>query len=92
MEKCNVNGSSIRNAIIIPECAHTAGISQKYRELKVRFGQYKMISQRLLEINNRKYDILEIEVNGEKVEVHFDITILMDNYVKSFMPSFFVVI
>ena len=51
-----------------------------------------MISQRLLEINNRKYDILEIEVNGEKVEVHFDITILMDNYVKSFMLSFFVVI
>ena len=68
------DGFSMSNAIIISDCNDPEGVLQEYIELRKRFGQYKKIRRRLLEDNNRKYDVFELDINGEKVEVYFDIT------------------
>ena len=68
------DGSSIENAIVISECNNSEGIAQEYSEVRKRFGNYKLIQQSLLNIDNRMYDKLELEIEGEQVDVFFDIT------------------
>ena len=63
------DGSSLENAIIISE-----GIRQEYIEVRKRFGNYKLIQQSLLSIDNKMYDKLELEIEGRKIEIFFDIT------------------
>jgi hypothetical protein len=68
------DGSSFENAIIISDCNNSEGVEQEYIEVQKRFGNYKLIRQSLLKNNNRMFDLLEIDVNGEKIELYFDIT------------------
>jgi hypothetical protein len=66
------DGSSFENAIILSECNDTEGVKQEYREVQKRFGTYKLIRQSLLCENNRMYDLLELDINGEKIKLYFD--------------------
>jgi hypothetical protein len=75
------DGSSIENAIIISECSNLEGIDQEYSEVRKRFGNYTLIRQILLNIENKKYDKLELDIEGGKIEEFFDIT---DFYGKGF--------
>ena len=68
------DGSSLENAIIISECSNSEGIRQEYIEVRKRFGNYKLIQQSLLSIDNKMYDKLELEIEGRKIEIFFDIT------------------
>jgi len=68
------DGSSIENAIIISDCNNSVGIRQEYIEVQKRFGNYKLIQQSLLNIENQMYDRLELEIEGERIEVFFNIT------------------
>ena len=68
------DGSSIENAIVISDCNNSEGIRQEYIEVQKRFGNYKMIQQSQLNVENRMYDKLELEIKDEKIEVFFDIT------------------
>ena len=68
------DGSSFETAIIISECNNTEGVEQEYREIKDRFGPYKLTQQSLIKHENKMYDLLELEINGEEVKVYFDIT------------------
>jgi len=68
------DGSSIENAIIISDCNNSDGIRQEYIEVQKRFGNYKLIQQSLLNIENQMYDRLELEIEGERIEVFFNIT------------------
>lgn len=68
------DGTSIEKAIIISECNNSEGIHQEYVEVRKRFGNYKLIQQSLLNVDNRMYDKLELEIEGEQIEVFFDIT------------------
>ena len=68
------DGSSIENAIIISDCNISDGIRQEYIEVQKRFGNYKLIQQNLLNIESQMYDKLELEIEGERVEVFFNIT------------------
>ena len=71
------DGFSLSNAIIISECNNAEGIVQEYIELGKRFGQYKQISRRLIKDKNNFYDLYELDINGEKVKVYFDVTNFM---------------
>ncbi len=68
------DGSSIEKAIIIAGCNSFDGVEQEYIEVRKRFGNYKLIQQSLLSVENQMYDKLELEIEGEIMEVFFDIT------------------
>ena len=68
------DGSSIENAIVISDCNNSDGIRQEYIEVQARFGNYKLIQQSLLNVEDQMYDKLELEIEGEKIEVFFNIT------------------
>jgi len=68
------DGTSIEKAIVISDCENLEGIDQEYKEIRKRFGNYKLIQQSLIDVNNRMYDKLELEIEGEQIEVFFDIT------------------
>jgi hypothetical protein len=68
------DGSSIKNAIVISDCNNSDGIRQEYIEVQSRFGNYKLIQQSLLNVENQMYDKLELEIEGEKIELFFNIT------------------
>ena len=68
------DGSSIENAIVISNCNNSEGIRQEYIEVQKRFGNYKLIQQSLLNVDERMYDKLELEIEGKEIDVFFDIT------------------
>ena len=68
------DGSSIQNAIIISECSNLEGVDQEYIEIRKRFGDYQLIQQTLLDVEDRMYDKLDLDINGRIIEVYFDIT------------------
>jgi len=68
------DGSSIENAIVISNCNNSEGIRQEYIEVQKRFGNYKLIQQILLNVDERMYDKLELEIEGKEIDVFFDIT------------------
>ncbi|MFX1478879.1 MAG: hypothetical protein ACFFCI_12175 [Promethearchaeota archaeon] len=69
------DGSSIENAIVISDCRDQEGVQQEYKEIRKRFGEYRLIRQVLLENEGRMYDKLELELrNGDIKLVYFDIT------------------
>ena len=68
------NGSSFETAIIISDCNNSEGVEQEYIEVQKRFGNYKVIKQKLLSNEGKTYDLLELDINSEKVELYFDIT------------------
>ena len=68
------DGSTIEKAIVISDCTDIEGVDQEYILLKSIFGQFKTIQQTLLNENNKMYDKLEIDVEGERIVVFFDIT------------------
>ena len=74
------NGSSFENAIIISDCNNSEGIEQEYIEVQKRFGNYKLIKQSLLDNEGKMYDLLELDIKGEKVELYFDITAFFGNW------------
>ncbi|MEJ2248899.1 MAG: hypothetical protein P8Y70_07615 [Candidatus Lokiarchaeota archaeon] len=67
-------GTDINKPIIISGCNNSIGVDCEYKELKRRFGNYKLLKQVLINKNNKMYDKLEIFVNGKQEEVYFDIT------------------
>ncbi|MFX1273433.1 MAG: hypothetical protein ACFFBP_21395 [Promethearchaeota archaeon] len=69
------DGSSIDKAIVISDCDHMEGIDQEYREIRRKFGFYKLIEQSLLDVKGRKYDRLILEIDGpQTIEIYFDIS------------------
>lgn len=68
------DGSSIEKAIIISDCDDIEGVDQEYLLIRNIFGEFKMIQQSLLNVKKKVYDKLEIEADGKRVEVFFDIT------------------
>jgi len=68
------DGSSIEKAIVISECSSLEGIDQEYSEVRKRFGNYTLIQQSLFNVENKMYDKLELDIDGGKIEVFFDIT------------------
>ena len=74
------NGASIEDAIVISDCNNTIGVEQEYIEVQKRFGNYKLIKQSLLNVEEKMYDFLELEINGEKVDLYFDITAFFGNW------------
>lgn len=69
------DGSSIDKAIIVSDCRDQEGVQQEYKEIRKRFGEYRLIRQELLENEGRMYDKLELELrNGDNILVYFDIT------------------
>ncbi len=74
------DGSSFENAIIISKCNNTEGVKQEYIEVQKRFGNYKLIRQNLLNENNRMYDLLELDIQGERIKLYFDITDFFGNW------------
>ncbi|MFO7795739.1 MAG: hypothetical protein ACQERB_03195 [Promethearchaeati archaeon] len=68
------NGSCQDDAIIITDCNNIEGVGQEITEIKRRFGQYKLLKQSLLKIDNRMYDMLTLNINGKEETVYFDIT------------------
>ena len=68
------NGTSIEDAIKISDCTDMEGVDQEYLIMREVFGEFKMIQQSLLNIDDKMYDKLEIEVKGERMEIFFDIT------------------
>ena len=68
------DGSSIENAIVISDCNNSEGIRQEYIEVQKRFGNYELIQQTLLNIENQMYDKLELDIEGERIEIFFNIT------------------
>ena len=68
------DGSSIENAIVISNCNNSEGIRQEYIEVQKRFGNYKLIQQSLLNVDERMYDKLELEIEGKEIDVFFDVT------------------
>ena len=76
------DGSSFEKAIIILDCNDIEGVKQEYIELKKRFGNYKFISQTLMEHKDKLYDKLKVKLDStEEIDVFFDIT---DFYGKGF--------
>ncbi len=74
------DGSSLENASIISDCNNTEGVRQEYLLIEKTFANFKLVRQELLDKNNRKYDKFELEINGEKVELFFDITEFFGKY------------
>jgi hypothetical protein len=69
------DGSSYENAIVISDCSNQEGVQQEYKEVRKRFGEYRLIRQVLLEHEGKMYDKLELELkDSEHVDVYFDIT------------------
>ena len=74
------NGASIEDAIVISDCNNTIGVEQEYIEVQKRFGNYKLIKQSLLNVGGKMFDLLELDINGKKVDLYFDITSFFGNW------------
>ncbi|MHA1728129.1 MAG: hypothetical protein ACTSWY_05305 [Promethearchaeota archaeon] len=85
------DGSSIENAIVISNCNEKEGVNSEYREVRNRFGNYKLITQSLLNIDNKIYDKLELKIleNGKNVEIYFNITEFFGK-ISIFKQSYFI--
>ena len=74
------NGSCQDDAIIITDCNNIEGVGLEYAEIRRRFGQYKLLKQSLLKINDIMYDKLTLNINGKEETVYFDITNFFGKY------------
>ena len=74
------DGCSLENAIIISECNESEGVEQEYVIVTKKFGKYKLIHQSLLNNNGKFYDLLELDINDDKINMYFNITDFFSKY------------
>ena len=79
MVKIKGEGSDT-NPIVISECNNSEGVDCEHKELKRRFGNYKLLKQVLINKDNHFYDKLIIKTEGEVKEIFFDISDFFGKY------------